>query len=216
MGADFFSRASADRCLGSIAEQGIRFRMEAHADEHLSVDEVREAIESLSDPDLARLQAVASRYSRGTGVSSADDLLQEAVLRALDARRLCPRGTSVVRFLAEAMRSIASSDRKTAGRHPELLLVNASDDGESLPVPDAGKTAEVELGERQEAERILRSVLDLFADDEVATTIVEGDIDGVPPGEIRDLLDLDETSYNTKRRLIRRRIQKAFPKGWTR
>jgi RNA polymerase sigma-70 factor (ECF subfamily) len=190
--------------------------MEAHAEEHLSIDEVREAIESLSDPDLARLQAVSFRYGGGSGVSSADDLLQESVLRALDGRRRCPRGVGVVRFLAEAMRSIASSERKTAGRRPEEPLVHVTEDGRPLPVPDASKAVDVELGGRQEAEQILQSVMGLFADDDVATTIVEGDIDGLTPGEIRDLLDLDETSYNTKRRLIRRRIQKAFPKGWTR
>jgi RNA polymerase sigma-70 factor (ECF subfamily) len=39
-------------------------------------------------------------------------------------------------------------------------------------------------------------------------------MDGIDGEELRALCELDVTAYNSKRRLVRRRIEKAFPKGW--
>jgi RNA polymerase sigma-70 factor (ECF subfamily) len=38
--------------------------------------------------------------------------------------------------------------------------------------------------------------------------------EGIEGEELRELTELDMTGYATKRRLIRRRIDKAFPQGW--
>jgi hypothetical protein len=66
----------------------------------------------------------------------------------------------------------------------------------------------------KETAAIHSAILSLFADDEIARLIVEGDMDDMEACEIRDLTGLDEKAYASKRRLIRRRIDKAYPKGW--
>ena len=38
-------------------------------------------------------------------------------------------------------------------------------------------------------------------------------MEGIEGEELRELTDLDKTAYQSKRRLIRRRIDKKFPKG---
>ena len=48
----------------------------------------------------------------------------------------------------------------------------------------------------------------LFEDDIVAQTIVEGILENMRGEELRALAGLDETAYESKRRLIRRRLEK--------
>jgi hypothetical protein len=87
----------------------------------LSRAEIEDAIRALSPVDWARLRLVAARYASGRRLD-AKDLLQEALLRSLDGRN-CPRHVDVVRFLAEAMRSIADGEsEKVANR---LVVVSA-------------------------------------------------------------------------------------------
>ena len=58
-------------------------------------------------------------------------------------------------------------------------------------------------------------LLSLFEDDEIGQVILEGMMEGVEGEELRKVTDLDNTAYQSKRRLIRRRIDKKLPKGWT-
>ena len=58
-------------------------------------------------------------------------------------------------------------------------------------------------------------LLSLFEDDEIAQVILEGMMEGIDGEELWKLTDLDMTAYQSKRRLIRRRIDKRFPRGWT-
>jgi DNA-directed RNA polymerase specialized sigma24 family protein len=186
------------------------------ASDHLAADEVRAAIEALSETDWVRLLKVANVYGRNRRLDP-DDLLQEAFTRALEGSRHCPRGVDIVRFLAEAMRSIASDDLKSRKRKPELHLVPkvGGDEALEFDIPADEPNTEDLLVSRQEAERITASTLALFDDDLIARTIVEGDMEGMEAEELRVLTGLDKTAYASKRRLIRRRIDKAFPKGWT-
>jgi RNA polymerase sigma-70 factor (ECF subfamily) len=66
----------------------------------------------------------------------------------------------------------------------------------------------------QHAGAVRRHVLSLFDDDPEARDIVEGTMEGLSPGELRELTGLDKTAYASKRRLIRRRIENAYPEGW--
>ena len=65
----------------------------------------------------------------------------------------------------------------------------------------------------QQTQFIKQVILDLFEDDLVAQTIVEGDMDGIEGEELRSLTGLDLKAFASKRRLIRRRINGKFPKG---
>jgi RNA polymerase sigma-70 factor (ECF subfamily) len=190
--------------------------MRETAPDHLSADEARAAIEALSEADLVRLTKVAKAYARNRRLDP-DDLLQEAFTRALEGSRCCPRGVGIVRFLAEAMRSIASDELKARARKPELHLVPKTGGGGAMEFDIAAEepTAEDNMIASREADRIMACVLALFDDDLIAKTIVEGDMEGMDAEELRVLTGLDKTAYASKRRLIRRRIDKAFPKGWT-
>lgn len=57
-------------------------------------------------------------------------------------------------------------------------------------------------------------MLALFDDDSQALDLVEGIMEGFGADELRELTGLDGTAYASKRRLIRRTIDKHYPAGW--
>ncbi len=195
----------------------------------LTPDEVACGIRDLSDADWVRLHKVAALRARNP-VIEADDLLQEAFHRALDGRRNCPVNVDLVRFLAEAMRSIADGElEKARGRRrgndedeagnrdapPRLVpIANHGGDETAVDPPDPGLNPEQRAGSGEEAAAMRACLVSLFEDDEIAQVILEGMMEGIDGEELRELTELDETAYQSKRRLIRRRIAKRFPKGW--
>jgi DNA-directed RNA polymerase specialized sigma24 family protein len=180
----------------------------------LSPAEVREAISRLSDAAWLRLRKVAHALARHRRLEP-EDLLQEAFTRALEGSRQCPRNVEVVRFLAEAMRSIASDALKARRRSPEGHAADGDDEArETLEdVPDSGPTAEERLSSAQETAQRRRAVLGLFADDATAQLMVEGVMLGMEGEELRELVGLTPTDFASKRRLVRRRIDAAYPEG---
>jgi len=182
----------------------------------LSQDEIEEAIRSLRDPDWIRLAKVARFYCRRRSHPDPDDLLQEAFTRAVDGSRKCPRNVGVVRFLAETMRSIASDTMKALGRHPELWTVPlvAENDTLSFDPPDCRPTAEQQIVGEEDVAQIKQVIVALFVDDPIAQILVEGIMEGMEGDELRALTELGKTAFASKRRLIRRRIEKVFPNGW--
>lgn len=184
----------------------------------LSSAEVAATIRSLSPAGWHRLGRIAEYYAHACSLEAAD-LRQEAFARALAGDRRCPVGVDVVHFLGQVMRSIASDARKVDKRKAaqvgrSVLHVVSLDDGEqvdsivsSLPTPEEEVIAE------DEAARIKRAVLDLFADDLVAQTILEGDMEDMEAEEIRSITGLDKTEYASARRLIRRRLNKTYDEG---
>jgi hypothetical protein len=57
-------------------------------------------------------------------------------------------------------------------------------------------------------------VLALFDDDPVAQVLVEGIMEDMEGQELCELAGIDTEQLATKRKLIRRRIDRAFPRGW--
>ena len=179
----------------------------------LSREEIDQAIGDFSTADWNRLHAVAQYLCRGRNLDP-KDLLQEALARAVDESRACPRNVSVVRFLSEAMRSIASDTSEAMSRQLEFQAVPLIDeDGAAINVPAQEPSAEERLIGLREAKRLSAAIVELFADDPIAETIVLGIMEEMDGEELRGLTDLDKTAFASKRRLIRRRITNAFPKG---
>ncbi len=77
------------------------------------------AVRELTAAQWTRLRQIAGLYAVGRPIE-AEDLLQEAFRRALDGERKCPVTVDVVRFIAEAMRSIADGELKRVP--PEAAL----------------------------------------------------------------------------------------------
>ena len=179
-------------------------------------DEIAAAIRSLSAVDLARLKMVARKYAFSRPIEP-DDLLQEAYARALDSRA-CPSHVDVVKFLAEAMRSIAHGEAEKV-EHKVTLVPIASTGGpyDADSIKDEADDAETRMIAAQRAERCIAThaaVIALFDDDPTAQLVLEGMMEEMTTEEMRELTGLDKTGYDSKRKLIRRRIDKQYPEGW--
>ena len=181
--------------------------------------EIHRAIAALGQADWLRLHKVARALCRNvcrSGGFDADDLLQEAFQRALNGGRQCPRDVEVTRFLAGVMRSIASDWGKARRRRPEMRLDAPS--GALLEVVvqvrDGCLDAEELLASTEESAGVIERIKDLFADDPTALKIIDGMLEGRAGAELRSAAELSEKEFASKRRLIRRRIDKAFPKEW--
>jgi len=186
----------------------------------LSPSEVATALRSVTEAGWLRLRMIARYYANICSLE-AEDLLQTALTRALAGERQCPVQVDVIRFLAEAMRSIASISLKSDGRqeaaqerHPVLRLV-APEGEEPDPEGAFAPSPEDALASEQEAARIKAAILGLFNDDPIAQFVIEARMEEMDAEEIRALTDLSKVAYASKLRLIRRRIDQAFPQGWT-
>lgn len=174
--------------------------------ERKSQEQITQAIGGLSDADKVRLKKVSRRYARPA--ISAEDLLQEAFARALAGGRTCPVDVDIVRFLAEAMRSIAHGEQEKL--RVEVMELDGIEETALPPTVDLG----TEISREEQSKVVLGQILSLFEDDPEAQEIVEGITAGFTAAELRELTGLDQTAYNSKRRLIRRRIDRRFPEGW--
>ena len=178
-----------------------------------SRDEIADAIRSLTPAQWARLRLVADKYAYAM---PAEDLLQEAFLRALSEHRRCPAHIDVVRFLAEVMRSIANDEYEKAKGRPHLVPVANHGDQEdgAVDLLDLGIAADDWLAREQHAAHRRKELLALFDDDPQARDVIEGRMAELDADELRELTGLDAVGYASKLKLIRRRIDKKFPKGW--
>ena len=175
-------------------------------------EDIRAAIEGFTVLEWHRLNRAAAYWARHHGFE-ADDLLQECLGRALDGSRACPLHVPILTFLIGIMRSIGSDWHKARSRRREVHLV--TDDGELVVDPADGRpNAEQAAEALQQEQSIRQAILALFEDDLDAQTIVEGDMDGIEGEDLRNLTGMDLKAFATKRRLIRRRINDKFPKGW--
>ncbi len=178
-------------------------------------DEIEATISGFSLADWARLRKAARIYSSAT--MEAGDLLQEAVTRALCTRE-CPADVDVIRFLAQAMRSIAHAEKAKMKHVAELVAVAQTGDAdEGVNLQDEGEGPETVLISMQAAANYrstFNAIRSLFADDPVARDVLDGRLEELTPQEIQELTGISKTGYESKMKLIRRRIEKAYPKGW--
>jgi DNA-directed RNA polymerase specialized sigma24 family protein len=159
---------------------------------HHSPTEALEAIRSLSDRDKTVLVKVAKAYAR-TRKTRYDhqDLFHEAVARILEGKRGWPQGVGILPFLCGVMRGIAWDWRtQIYDEAPEAS--SASEEGNAIARLDAQK------------------FVALFADDIIAQQIVVGIMEGARGEELWEQSGLSKIEYESKRRKIRRRIEKLW------
>ncbi len=176
--------------------------------EWLTLDEFLAAWHTLSGADLERLRRHSIRL---VGFEAAESLRQDALLKAFSGKRRCPRNCDVVQFLAGAMRSLASSERNASKRRPEVALEVV---GDSVVEDESEDGPHEQLVQAQACERIRQEILVLFEDDPATSLLVEGIMEDMEGEDLCVLAGIDTDELATKRRLIRRRIDRAFPKGW--
>ena len=170
------------------------------------------ALEELTDADLLRLRKKAALYAPGTGLGG-DDLLQEAILRTLEAEgRNCPEDVPVAVYLGNAMRSIADGERDKYARQSSIPV----DDYDNLPDGAAdihSLSAEEVVSAQDQLGRTIYRLETLFADDPPALAIVIGDMEEWSATEIKEAESMDDKEYATARRRVRRTIEREFGGG---
>jgi len=166
---------------------------------------VARAIRDLSDTDLLRLRALAALRARGLpGGITWSDLLNEAVLRALDGSRRWSPDVPLVAFLAGIMRSLSSEYWHRSRREVVAMRSLHDDDGGAAQWHALVSASDPE---RAVAAAEMSAAIDrLFAADAMALRIIAGLANGLTAAEIRRLYGLDEVDYDTIRRRMRRTL----------
>jgi hypothetical protein len=165
----------------------------------LSEAEIRSEISSLTAGERTKLIKTASYYAWKGRISfeEPDELFHEAICRVLDRKREWPRDLEKLRLLAGVIKSIAG-DRKR-----EQALKRTVPLDEEREVGDEGTEAR---GIRAKLD--LKRIMSLFDDDPIAQKMLMGMADGIRGEDLERASGLSPTEYESKRKKIRRRIEK--------
>lgn len=192
----------------------------------LSGAEIEEELSKLKDEDLFRLHKAAKYHARNKGYRNdddADDLMQQAILLALEGTRQCKRSMQFVPFLIGVMRSEAHRAKKklcvenksvSPGEKPMGEFVSKVSDAHTPSHEDNVIELENEMENKEKSKDAAQKLFDLFEDDEEATYVLIAVSDGLCPDEICEQVGIDRKRYETVRTRIRRARNKHFPKGW--
>lgn len=193
-----------------------------------SIEDVRQAYESLTNDELYRLHKLARALLSGTEYSDPQDLLNETLVRTLRAAngekgRHWPKSVPFVSFLGQTMKGLADDSLNSSHikqtQEMEALATEALTADEAIGAhghsyPDVVVLA-VEAGEvADDRDRAIQDAARIDAhfvgDDEVGW-LVMGHKDDLKAAEIRELSGMDQTQYETARRRFRRGLEKLFP-----
>jgi DNA-directed RNA polymerase specialized sigma24 family protein len=176
---------------------------------HRSPEDLRSFIETMPDQVLARLTAVAARLARTADWTTSQDLLHSAFLAAISGDRKCPVDVEPLKFLMGAMRSILDNER---GKNSWVDSIDLEDDQHQHLVADL-ETPE-RLQERLDSILELKDALSKeFSEDDRPFFVFECRMEGLSRPEIRDLLGMQQTEFESLERRLRRFMTKHFPKS---
>ena len=195
---------------------------------YATAEEISEAVESLTEAELGRIQRAAQYALFGTEYTDPLELLGEAVQRTLEGvgvkeGRHWPKDVHFVAYVIRTMQSIAdgSSDSIMQSRTANLETMAGRDGDaewalaqEGFSFPDVVEQAlEVEETTERQARAAADAVLieAHFADDEEIQFLIMGGKDDMKPDEIRAVSGMDQTAYNSARRRFRRGLNTLMP-----
>jgi len=167
-----------------------------------SREAVQAAIDALSAEERQRLKRFGYwRMARVTGRvrhADGDDLLQEAIARTLEGKRLWNPKHTFFYHLASCMSSIANELAKQGGRLTELI------DPDFHPSND--ENIQMELEVKAHIDRLRKRL----QGDTVALEVLQTLLDGEPPREARNALKLQPNIYEAARKRISRAANQLF------
>lgn len=176
-----------------------------------SIHEFLDALKKLSDPERLALEAYASRCTGGTPYSSAQDIINEAINRALEGRRHWPRDVDLAVFLVNSVRSIANTSRQLAEQaHLSIEALHEEDDGaRNLLYQPTCSTEEVALARERErlgqaAVKFARSTL---AGDVEGLRVLDGMVADLSPKDMKEAFDLDDLAFDAARQRVMSRLK---------
>src|SRR5882724_10656898 len=150
------------RCSAHGRVNAMLDMVRADTSEEASTEAVARALAALLPPDLLRLKRTAQLRARQMPGIEWEDLLNEALLRALDGSRRWPKGITLVAFLAGIMRSLVDARAGERRRLAERILA----DGESR----TEAPADAQLHARQ----CLVAITRFFAGDPDVLALIDG------------------------------------------
>jgi hypothetical protein len=182
-------------------------------------EEVLSAWKTITVADRKRLAAYAETLARRHQFADAgmtrNDLLQEMNARAFgETRSWQLKQETFMQFMFGILRSIAGDLKRTkAGK---VRAASASLDlqeseiveGENLIDRNDPETILITREEEERAASLVKNLQQEFKDDQDVLLAIEGLLEGLPPREIRALLNMSETEYDAVRHKIGRRVRK--------
>lgn len=206
------------------------------SERHASPEEVAQAVARLRPEDLLRLKKRAALQIWGTEYTDPLELLSEAVLRAMIAtdpkKQEDERGrpwpierVELPAFLSRSIDSIADTSRESLHQvETDRLEALAGEDGDvGTVLHGAGfSTADTveqaidleEIQARQAAAKADAEFIEQhFAGDQPVLAIIEGEKEEMSPREVQALFGLDETTYDSARRRLRRQVDNKLMPG---
>jgi DNA-directed RNA polymerase specialized sigma24 family protein len=179
---------------------------------HLAPEEVLEKLDSLSGADKMRLRRIEQRRLGGTDFKEGE-LYKEAVCRAIVGQRKCPRGESLIAFLAQSMRGIASHRRAALKNQVSLEKTDRSGKISELQIASDQLDPEATLIE-QEAVGIVSHIYDCLDGDEEAQLVILAISEGKKGKELRDAIGVDQATFDYIMKRIKKVMRKKYPNGW--
>jgi DNA-directed RNA polymerase specialized sigma24 family protein len=172
----------------------------------LSEAEVRSEISSLTAGERTKLIKTASYYGKGRiSFEEPDDLVHEAICRVLAGERKWPRDLEKLRFLAGVIKSIAGDRKREQALKRTVLLNEEREVGEARRgLMDYEGTEARGIRAKLDVKRIMTH----FDDDPTAQKMLMDMADGTRGEDLEQASGLSPTEYESKRKKIRRRIEK--------
>lgn len=204
------------------------------SERHASPEEVAQAVARLRPEEILRLKKRAALQIWGTEYTDPLELLGEAVRRAMIAtdpnKQEDERGrpwpmerVELPAFLSMSIDSIADASRESLYQtETDRLEALAGDEGDvgtvlhsaGFSTPDTVEQA-IDLEEIQARQAAAKADAEFierhFAGDQAVLAIIEGEKEEMSPREVQALFGLDETTYDSARRRLRRRVDKLMP-----
>lgn len=189
-----------------------------------TAEQIRMAIESLTDEDFARLRRAGSAFLYGSEYTDSLELMNEAIVRAMHGAdqtkgRHWPLHVPFVAFLIMTMSSIANASIQSLTQSLTDSLADFVPQGvaysdfaieplhatsvEEECVDEEGRAAEV-----ARSSKVFTDIETFFADDEEVLMLVLCLRYGQRPREIQESASMTVTQYNTARRRLRRGLAK--------
>lgn len=204
------------------------------SERHASVEELSRALTMLTTAERLRLFARARLVLWGTEYTDPQELFNEAVKRALvaasgdkkDGERGRPWPIDRVQFpafLSRCMDSIADGSRESLGQsHTDRLEALTGEIGDvdavmhraghwNTDVVEQAIEAENTFDRQQRAESDARIIETHFKNDQEVLAVIEGEKADMPVAEVLAIFDLDQKTYDTARRRLRRQVDKLMP-----
>jgi DNA-directed RNA polymerase specialized sigma24 family protein len=179
--------------------------------EHLAPEEVLQALDSMSADDKLKLNRIEERRRAGTDFGKGG-LYHEALCLTLLGKRKCPVGVSLVAFLIQTMRSLASHSRAKLKRAQATAKSVRADDIRDLQVLTDQHNPEAALIEKEDT-GMVAAIYDCLDGDDEAQYVIVAIVEGKKGKELRDAVGIDQAGYDYAMKRIKKAVKKRFPEG---